>query len=126
MSDIRQLFNGLLREREVDSSHAINISDLRFFFEKGVEIGGAGMVEAARLVLTERRRQDEKWGPQNHDDGRWALIFLEEIGEFAQAMLDRQEDHADVELKEATAVLLAWLECRLRRVPLRQGVPEPE
>jgi NTP pyrophosphatase (non-canonical NTP hydrolase) len=39
---------------------------------------------ALRDVLSERVRQDEKWGEQNHHPFIWTSILLEEFGEFAQ------------------------------------------
>ncbi|MCK1982209.1 MULTISPECIES: MazG nucleotide pyrophosphohydrolase domain-containing protein [Peribacillus] len=37
-------------------------------------------------VLTERVRQNQKWGLQRHDMGAWLQILIEEVGEVAQAM----------------------------------------
>ncbi|MCY9017244.1 MazG-like family protein [Priestia megaterium] len=37
-------------------------------------------------VLTERIKQNEKWGVQRHDMGKWLAILAEEFGEAAQAM----------------------------------------
>lgn len=42
---------------------------------------------AETKILAERGRQDAKRGEQNHDAGTWALILLEEIGEWAAAEL---------------------------------------
>lgn len=39
------------------------------------------------LVALERKRQDEKWGEQNHSPAWWLAILVEEIGELAQAIL---------------------------------------
>ena len=38
-------------------------------------------------ILAERRRQDEKWGEQNHDPAVWLAILTEEVGELAEAIL---------------------------------------
>lgn len=38
-------------------------------------------------VRQERLRQDIKWGEQNHDLFVWTAILVEEVGEFAQAVL---------------------------------------
>ena len=35
-------------------------------------------------VQAERRRQDDKWGPQNHDQMIWLGILAEEFGEAAK------------------------------------------
>lgn len=37
-------------------------------------------------VLTERVRQNKKWGLQRHDLGKWLAILGEEYGEVCQAM----------------------------------------
>jgi hypothetical protein len=53
----------------------------------------AGAVAQERLVLPlesvvyERRRQDEKWGVQNHDPITWIAILTEEVGEASQEAL---------------------------------------
>ena len=64
---------------------------------------------ALEAVLQERERQNEKWGEQNHDAGIWALILLEEIGEWAKAELDHRLDRAtaDAEAVQVAAVALA-------------------
>ncbi len=38
-------------------------------------------------VLEERKRQDEKWGEQNHEPSLWLAILMEEVGEAAEALL---------------------------------------
>jgi len=38
-------------------------------------------------VTNERKRQNEKWGEQNHDPFAWSAILSEEVGEFSQAVL---------------------------------------
>ena len=42
-------------------------------------------------VFDERRRQDEKWGPQHHDWVSWLLILMEEVGEAAEHELGANE-----------------------------------
>jgi NTP pyrophosphatase (non-canonical NTP hydrolase) len=41
-------------------------------------------------ILAERRRQDKKWGEQNHRPEWWMQILMEEVGEAAQALLNAQ------------------------------------
>ena len=70
-------------------------------------------------VAAERKRQDDKWGEQNHDAGVWALIILEEIGEWAKAELHRRfggedKDNAKTEAMQVSAVALAIVECMNR------------
>lgn len=82
-------------------------------------------------VLVERRRQDEKWGPQDHSDYKWLAILQEEIGEASEALLEADatgqlaEPHgshlarqwrrdARTELVQAAAVVVAWIEAHDR------------
>lgn len=96
--------------------------------EFSVEIGGWGEADALRrqsravaAVLAERRRQDRKWGEQNHDDLRWLGIFVEEgLEAVSKAVNDASGDGVDPadldeEIDHAAAVLLAWREARMRR-----------
>lgn len=89
------------------------------------------MERVISLIDLERRRQDAKWGQQNHSAPIWALILNEEIGEISEAYLDLMfksgkpdftsqalddlHDAYMTELVQAAAVLVAWLECELRR-----------
>ena len=68
-----------------------------------------------RLVDGERKRQEDKWGEQNHDDLFWLAILSEEVGEVAQALLQQKEGNKTwceihEELVQVAAVALAWLE----------------
>ena len=67
------------------------------------------------LISVERRRQDVKFGTQDHPDGGWALILLEEVGEYAKSLNEQDEQNLDEELVQVAAVAVAWLEARLRR-----------
>ncbi|AQW55261.1 hypothetical protein ACIQPP_05425 [Streptomyces violaceusniger] len=71
-------------------------------------------------VLTERARQDEKWGEQNHDPEVWLAIAGEEFGELAQAILARRFGAAEhsshntgvrAEAVQLAAVAVALVEC---------------
>ncbi len=90
-------------------------------------------------VLNERRRQDEKWGEQNHNDYYWLGILGEEFGEAAKALIEnaldsrepyqptvadpfvhevlQRRETADLEkeLLHVAAVAVAWLEAIERR-----------
>lgn len=70
---------------------------------------------ALDTILDERRRQDAKWGEQNHDGAKWLLIATEELGEIAQSLLKADRANYVVEVKQLAAVALAWLECEHRR-----------
>lgn len=67
------------------------------------------------VIIAERQRQDAKWGEQNHDAGKWSLILSEELGEVAKSQLEGNRANYLTELVQAAAVLMAWLECELRR-----------
>lgn len=71
------------------------------------------------LVMAERDRQDNKWGEQNHGDGIWALILMEELGEAAKEFLEGNLKYARKELIESAAVTVAWVEAIDRRGVLR-------
>lgn len=80
---------------------------------------------ARNLVDAERRRQNVKWGVQDHDHLMWLAILGEEFGETAQAILQAYEKANDspatrqaiirAELVQVAAVALAWLENMDRR-----------
>ena len=75
---------------------------------------------AIKDVIQERGRQDGKWGEQNHDAGIWALVLLEEIGEWAKAELHArfggpEAGNRHTEAVHMTAVALAVIECMNRK-----------
>ena len=77
--------------------------------------------QAINDILDERKRQDSKWGVQNHDAGTWALILAEEFGELSEASLHKKfgGPKADDVRKEAVhvaAVAMAIVECLDRRI----------
>lgn len=40
-------------------------------------------------IAKERQRQEEKWGPQTHSFVKWFTILGEEVGEVANAILEK-------------------------------------
>ncbi len=64
-------------------------------------------------IDNERRRQDKKWGEQNHDNPIWLAILTEEVGEIAKDVLEEGDaPFFDAnEIIQAAAVCVAWLEC---------------
>lgn len=50
-----------------------------------------------QALLEERKRQNEKWGEQNHGLPVWILILTEEVGEAAEAVLKIREGKMTVE-----------------------------
>lgn len=69
-------------------------------------------------VLEERKKQDTKWGEQNHNPYIYLAILTEEIGELAQAILQTQFGgdkggwkNVRKEAVHTAAVALAIIEC---------------
>ncbi len=66
-------------------------------------------------IKAERRRQDEKWGEQNHNPEWWMVILMEEVGEASETILeakfgDRSLDKYRQEMIQVAAVALAAIE----------------
>lgn len=71
---------------------------------------------ALRDVIAERKRQDAKWGEQNHDPFLYLTILMEEVGEASQAALEARFgkgslEHLREEAVQTAAVALAIVEC---------------
>jgi NTP pyrophosphatase (non-canonical NTP hydrolase) len=73
-------------------------------------------------IARERRRQDAKWGEQNHDMITWCAILTEEVGELAQCALQEKfgGEHGTAErlrneAVQVAAVAIAIVECLERR-----------
>ncbi len=63
-------------------------------------------------IIAERRRQDAKWGEQNHEFPLWMAILAEELGEMSKEYLDRKDPvNFRNEVIQSCAVLMAMLEC---------------
>ncbi len=80
-------------------------------------------------IFQERKRQNAKWGEQNHDDYRWLAILTEEVGELAQAVLHdefggKAAGTAETELLHVAAVSAQWLE-HFQRRKRETAVPPP-
>ena len=72
-----------------------------------------------RRILEERKKQDDKWGEQNHHPTYWLSILGEEYGELCKAINetincgDKKGSHKEI-VKEAiqvAAVVVAMIEC---------------
>lgn len=61
------------------------------------------------LIEMERSRQDEKWGEQNHSDEKWLAILLEELGEAAKSVLEKNDTDLLAEVVQVGAVLQNWV-----------------
>ena len=73
------------------------------------------------IIEAERQRQDKKWGQQNHKGEKWMLIAVEEIGEIAKAILEKDTLNYYLEIIQAAAVLTAWAESEMRHLD-KQGI----
>lgn len=85
---------------------------------------------AVRMLVAERRRQDNKFGIQDHDPAWWMVIMGEEFGETCQAVCeyrwaeaapdarDRMSriEHAMEEASQVGAVAVAMIQAILRGV----------
>jgi NTP pyrophosphatase (non-canonical NTP hydrolase) len=72
--------------------------------------------QAIADVLTERARQDAKWGEQNLDPFAYLTVLVEEVGEFARAVIDMNwggpaAGSLRAEAVQVAAVALAIVEC---------------
>lgn len=75
-------------------------------------------MRAVQDILDERKRQDEKWGEQNHDPFTYLTILMEEVGELSRAALHTKFggdqgglDHMREEAVQTAAVAMAIVEC---------------
>lgn len=83
-------------------------------------------------IAAERRRQDDKWGQQNHDATVWLAVLTEEVGELADAALVRRALLADGysigpaieqmrhEAVQVAAVAVAFIEWMDRGCPVHE------
>lgn len=69
-------------------------------------------------ILDERKKQDQKWGEQNHDPIIYLAILVEEVGELAQAAIQNKFggkngslEHLRIEAVHTAAVAYAIVEC---------------
>ena len=74
-------------------------------------------------VLGERNRQDEKFGDQTYNSNElWNVIGVEEVGEVAKAIYDRDAPfHLYAEIIQVAAVYVAWAESIQRLGGLNEG-----
>lgn len=53
-----------------------------------IEVQDEQEAQAIRMVIAERRRQDDKFGKQDHDLSWWMVILGEEFGETCEAICE--------------------------------------
>ena len=81
------------------------------------EITRAKILEA---VLSERERQDKRWGDQTHNtDLQWMSILTEEVGEVASDVNDLRLAGMFEEIIQCAAVCFAWSEAYINRGGLK-------
>jgi NTP pyrophosphatase (non-canonical NTP hydrolase) len=81
------------------------------------------LISVCNDIATERERQDNKWGVQDHDPAVWLSILAEETGEVARAVLGFHFPHGGDnpvgnyrdELVQVAAVAVAAIESVDRR-----------
>lgn len=61
-------------------------------------------------VLSERIKQEKKWGIQDHSRLKWNAILGEEFGEVSKAILENDSDGYRAELIQVAAVAIAAIE----------------
>ncbi len=93
-------------------------------------MNGLEMVDILSEVIQERRRQETRWGEQNHKPVEWCAILGEEVGEVNKAALDAHFKHyykdtdqlADYrkELIQVAAVAVAMIQSLERNKPTYQ------
>lgn len=65
-------------------------------------------------IKGERKRQDKKWGVQNHHPYKWMAILTEELGEANERLLKGDLNGFYNEMVHTTAVAVAILEAMER------------
>ena len=68
------------------------------------------MSECLDEIRLERKKQDEKWGEQNHSPLYWISILVEEVGEAAKEVLENKHSNYRQELVQCAAVCVAAIE----------------
>ncbi|MCE7749187.1 MAG: hypothetical protein GPJ51_12390 [Candidatus Heimdallarchaeota archaeon] len=68
------------------------------------------MSEYLDEIRLERKKQDEKWGEQNHSPITWIVILTEEVGEAAKEALEDNKRKYRKELVQCGAVCVAAIE----------------
>lgn len=100
------------------------------------------MMAVVGEVVGERRRQDGKWGVQNHSPTNWLPILSEEFGEVGRALCElkvaedrdgpesmnaqRHRDNYREELIQLAAVAVAMVESYDRNEGVRYGLGTSE
>lgn len=96
------------------------------------ETNRVGWPSQSKAVSESLEWQRTKWGPQNHPPGTWLFIIMEELGEVAKAVNERDIAEAQYEIIQ-TIACLAQLHHALFSVDPATGIgsnvprgPEPD
>lgn len=101
--------------------------------QKVIELPAAYVPEQEKIinkVLEERKRQDAKWGEQNHIAPVWGMIIGEEYGEMCKAINEfgfnptpEKEQDIYTEAIHTMASCMAMIEC-IERQRKQEGVED--
>lgn len=72
--------------------------------------------EVFKMVSHELKRQEQKWGEQNHKPLLWLGIIMEELGEVAKAMIEDGTPYEYIlhELTHTAACCVNAIDCIMR------------
>lgn len=65
------------------------------------------MEKILEKIQEEMRRQDKKWGEQNHPPIKWIAILVEEVGEASKESVDHHFEYQVKSLEEKELSLVA-------------------
>lgn len=108
---------------EIKQKYDKTENELRHYKECALRPATKVQSKVIDSILTERQRQDKKWGEQNHLPQFWTGILGEEFGELCQAVNETVFDNGPEERKKGgyenmrreaihvAAVAVGFLEC---------------
>lgn len=80
--------------------------------------------QVLQLIYDERRRQDAKWGEQNHNQYYWMTVLGEEFGEACKATFEDDPAEYVGELVQVAAVAVCAIESLYRQIQKAPHTPE--
>ncbi|NJB83641.1 nucleoside triphosphate pyrophosphohydrolase family protein [Wenyingzhuangia aestuarii] len=57
------------------------------------------MEKILKEIVLERKKQDKKWGEQNHSPMEWMPILMEEVGEASKEALEHHFNHPALDME---------------------------
>ncbi len=82
------------------------------------------MEKILQEIRNERKRQDLKFGKRTNDNDPWMEILAEEVGEVANALIDKWDSETEKELIQVAAVCVKWIEHLRGRFHIRSFYQE--